>query len=79
MATKIISFEIQCSVDVHQYFEIPEDYPIENKSIDELYDAIWESFGDDSQLNVLTEELHPSYFYIDEIEFMNISGFNIDE
>jgi hypothetical protein len=79
MAKKIIGFEIECSVRVFQYFEIPQDYPIENKQIDDLYDEIWEAFGDDSQLNVLTQELHPSYLDMDEMEFMNISGFNIDE
>ena len=79
MAKKIISFEIECSVTVFQYFEIPNEYPIENKDIDDLYDEIWESYGDDSQINLLTQELHPSYFDMDEMEFMNISGFTIED
>lgn len=78
MATKIIGFEIQCSVDVYQYFEIPEDYPTENKSIEELYDEIWEYYGGDDQVNVLTEEIYAFEFEFNEMEFMNISGFNID-
>jgi hypothetical protein len=79
MATKIISFDIQCSIDVHQYFEIPEDYPTENKSIEELYDEIWEYYGDDSQVNVLTEEIHPFEFEGGEMDFVKIDSFSIEE
>lgn len=79
MAKKIISFDIQCTVSVLQFFEIPDDYQIENKEIDDLYDEIWESYGDDSQLNVLTEELHPCFFDLDDMDFMKITSFTIEE
>ncbi|HCF04454.1 MAG: hypothetical protein RLZZ529_299 [Bacteroidota bacterium] len=79
MATKIIGFDIQCLVEVNQYFEIPEDYLTENKLIKELYDEIWESFGNDSQLNVLTEELHPIFFHLEEMDFIKIKSFTIEE
>jgi hypothetical protein len=79
MANKIIGFEILCSVPVFQFFEIPEDYPTENKVIDDLYDEIWESYGDDSQLNVLTEEIHPCFFHLDEMDFIKITSFTIEK
>ena len=78
MAKKIISFDIQCTVSVLQFFEIPDDYPIENKEIDDLYDEIWESYGDEHQVNVLYEEVHAFELELEELDFQKISSYTID-
>lgn len=79
MATKIICFDIELSVKVPQFFEIPEDYPTENLEIDDLYDEIWLYYGDDHQVNVLTEEIHSFEFEIGRMNFVKIDSFSIEE
>lgn len=79
MATKVICFDIELNVMVPQFFEIPEDYPTENKDINDLYDEISELYGDEHQVNVLTEEIHSFEFEIGRMNFVEIDSFSIEE
>lgn len=78
MAAKIITFDIEFNVSVRQFFYIPEDYPTENKEINDLYDEIWESYSDEHQVNVLYEEVHAFELELEELDFQKISSYTID-
>jgi hypothetical protein len=73
MATKIISFEIEGTTSVVQSFEIPENYPVEDISTEELYEEILEMYGQDNECNVLTEGICPYFFEIEEVDFLRFS------
>ena len=78
MAKKIISFEIICETSVIQSFEIPKNYPIKNKSIEDLYGEIQSKFGDEDSTNVLDGDVDPIEFEVDNLGFNGFYGYTTE-
>ncbi len=53
MTNKRISFSIVSKVYLLQSFEIPKNYSVKNKSIEDLYIEIQSKFGDEDSTNAL--------------------------
>lgn len=77
MAKKKISFEIICETIVHQSFEIPENYPIKNKSIQDLYEDVRSRFGDEDSSDVLTGDVDPFEFGVNNLGFNGFIRYTI--
>lgn len=79
MAIKIIGFDIDYDIILSKYFDNLEGYPTKNKEIDNLNTEVWIYHGDDSPFDVETEEMYSNFLDMDESDFRNVSGLNIDE
>ena len=69
-----ITFEIVSEAIVQQSFEIPENYLIENKSIEDLYEEIQSKFSSNYDTNVLFGDIDPTEFEVDNLGFNGFCG-----
>lgn len=74
MGTKTIIFRILGEATLKQSFSIPENYEIDGKSTEELYDDIITKFGSDFEANVLYGDVCPIELDYDN-DVMAYNGF----
>lgn len=77
MATKTITFGIITEAVVNQSFEIPKNFSIKNKSIQDLYEEVRSRFGDENTSDVLTGDVDPFEFGVDNLGFNGFIKYTI--
>nr|WP_314865226.1 hypothetical protein [uncultured Flavobacterium sp.] len=79
METKTITFGIITEAVVHQSFEIPKNFSVKNKSIQDLYQDVRLRFGDENTSDVLTGDVDPFEFGVDNLGFNGFVGFTTEK
>jgi hypothetical protein len=77
MASKRISFSIVSKAYLRQSFEIPKNYSVKNKSIEDLYNEIQSKFGDEDSTNVI-DCMDPNEFKINHLFFNGFYGYTTE-